>query len=229
MLKKSLVILALVFTLPVFASYNPMSDDPIESVEQFNQEDLEEQSQPEFEYTVGEASETVDVEPTRDYGGIYNSLEPAKHSYMHNIDPEQYYDMKDATWAPYPLLRLNSYIYFKDISIEPGYYLLTPREHKDKWYMLFKQNGKVVHIIPVYERDITPELFYEKHLPQPKLTRAQKIHMGTLSFLGKFKSTKRKDPVKSYMEITDLENHFVSIIIYYGNHKYSTIFRTIRL
>ena len=148
---------------------------------------------------------------------------------MHNIDPDQYYDMKDATWAPYPLLSLNSYIYFKDISIEPGYYLLTPREHKGKWYMLFKQNGKVSHIIPVYERDITPELFYEKHLPQPKYTKAQKIHMGVLSFLGKFNSTKRKDPIKSYMEITDLENHFVSIIIYYGNHKYSTIFRTIKL
>ena len=46
---------------------------------------------------------------------------------------------------------------------------------------------------------------------------------------GKFKSTKRKDPVKCYMEINDLENHFVSIVIYYGNHKYSTIFRTVKL
>ena len=32
-----------------------------------------------------------------------------------------------------------------------------------------------------------------------------------------------------YMEINDLENYFVSIVIYYGNHRYSTIFRTIRL
>ena len=95
--------------------------------------------------------------------------------------------------------------------------------------MLFKQNGKVVHIIPVYERDIVPEFFYEKHLPQPKLTKAQKIHMGALEFIGKFKSSKRKEPIKSYLEITDLENHFVSIIIYYGTHKYSTIFRTIKL
>ena len=71
--------------------------------------------------------------------------------------------------------------------------------------MLFKQNGKVIHIIPVYERDYTPEGFYEKYLPQPKLTKAQKIHMGTLSFLGKFNSSKRKDPVKCYMEISDLE------------------------
>ena len=118
---------------------------------------------------------------------------------------------------------------FKSKTIPPGYYLLTPRQHKDKWYILFKQNGVVNHIIPVYERDITPEFFYDKHLPKPKLTRAQKIHMGVLDFLGKFDSTKRREPVKSYMEINDLENHFVSIIIYYGNHKYSTIFRTIKL
>ena len=75
--------------------------------------------------------------------------------------------------------------------------------------MLFFLFVKVVHIIPVYERDITPEFFYDEHLPKPKLTKAQKIHMGALSFLGKFKSSKRKDPIKSYMEITDLENHFV--------------------
>lgn len=230
MIKKSLIILTLFFTLPVFSAYNPMSDEPIESVEQFyNEEEREEQPAPEFEYTAGESATPVNAEPTKDYAGIYNSLEPAKHSYMHNIDPDQYYDMKDATWAPYPLLRLNSYIYFKNSAIEPGYYLLTPREHKGKWYMLFKQNGKVAHIIPVYERDITPETFYDEHLPKPKLTKAQKVHMNVLSFLGKFNSTKRKDPIKSYMEITDLENHFVSIIIYYGNHKYYTIFRTIKL
>ena len=226
MIKKSLVLFALSIVLPVFSAYDPMSDEPIESVEQFY-ETQEESGSPEFEYTTSYTPEVIETKPTKDYAGIYHSLEPAKHSYMHNIDPDQYYDMKDATWAPYPLLRLNSYIYFKESSIEPGYYLLTPREHKEKWYMLFKQNGKVSHIIPVYERDITPELFYDKHLPKPKYTRAQKIHMGVLSFLGN--STKRKDPIKSYMEITDLENHFVSIIIYYGNHKYSTIFRTIKL
>ena len=229
MIKKLLLIIALSLALPTFADYNPLSDDPIEDVEKFYQEQASENDSPEFEYTPTEASESISAEPTKNYAGIYQSLEVPKHSYLHNIDPDQYYDMKDATWAPYPLLRLNSYIYFKNIAIEPGYYLLTPRIHKDKWYLLFKQNGNVKHIIPVYERDIVPEMFYEKHLPKPKLTKAQKIHMNTLSFIGKFKNSKRKDPIQSFMEITDLENHFVSIVIYYGNHKYSTIFRTIKL
>lgn len=166
---------------------------------------------------------------TKDYAKIYNELEPADFSYKHNIDPDQYYDMKDTAWSVYPLLRLNSAIYFKSETIEPGYYLLTPREHNGKWYMLFKQNGNVAHIIPVYDRGYTPENFYKEHIPKPKLTGSQKIHMGFLNLVGKAKSSKRKEPVKSYLEVNDLENYFISIIIYYGNHKYSTIFRTIRL
>lgn len=227
-MKKCLLIFILTLFLPAYADYNPLSDAPINSVEEFNKEDIE-IDQMEFEYPSSDAPQPVESKPNKNYPQIYNNLEPADFSYLHDIDPDQYYDMKDASWSPYPLLRLNSAIYFKGITIEPGYYLLTPREHNDKWYLLFKQNGVVAHIIPVYERDITPEFFYDKHLSKPKLTKAQKIHMGTLDFLGKFKSTKRKEPIKCYMEINDLENHFVSIVIYYGSHKYSTIFRTIRL
>ena len=183
-----------------------------------------------------EYSETEDVvmppqktKSTKDYAQIYNSLEVPTFSYLHNIDPEQYYDLKDATWSVYPLLRLNSPIYFKSVTVEPGYYLLTPREHEGKWFMLFKQNGLVKYIIPVYERDYTPEMFYDEHIPKPKYTFAQKIHMGFLDFIGNLKSTKRKTPVQTYLEVNDLENYFVSIVIYYGAHKYYTIFRTIRL
>lgn len=169
------------------------------------------------------------TKPTKNYAEIYNSLEVPTFSYQHNIDPEQYYDMKDTTWSVYPLLRLMSPIYFKNITIEPGYYLLTPREHKGDWFMLFKQNGQVKHIIPIYERDYTPEMFYDEHIPKPKLTTAQKVHMGFLDFIGNFKSTKRKAPIQTYLEVNDLENYFVSIVIYYGSHKYSTIFRTVKL
>jgi len=171
----------------------------------------------------------VQTPPTKNYSDIYNSLEPADFSYLHNIDPDQYYDTKDSAWSIYPLLRLNSAIYFKNETIEPGYYLLTPREHKGKWYMLFKQNGLVVHIIPVYERGYTPETFYDQHIPKPKLTKSQKIHMKILDTVGKTKSSKRQQPVKSFLELNDLDNYFINMIIYYGGHKYSTLFRTIRL
>ena len=184
---------------------------------------------PFIHYTEGSFQPTEEVKPTKNYAQIYSELEIADFSYLHNIDPDQYYDMKDTAWSIYPLFRLNSPIYFKSITIEPGYYLITPREHEGKWYILFKQNGLVQHIIPVYEREYTPENFYDEHIPKPKLTKAQKIHMGILDFIGKFDSSKRKEPVQTYLEVNDLDNYFISIIIYYGGHKYSTLFRTIRL
>ena len=200
-----------------------------------DKEDAEDDSRPYQSFSEDDMGDeiiippTSNTKPTKDYAAIYNSLEVPTFSYLHDIDPDQYYDMKDTSWSIYPLLRLISPIYFKNITIEPGYYLLTPREQNGEWYMLFKQNGVVKHIIPVYDRDYTPEMFYDEHIPKPKLTTSQKIHMGFLDFIGKMDSTKRKAPVQTYLEVNDLENYFVSIIIYYGSHKYSTIFRTIKL
>ena len=209
--------------------YDDINPDDLEK------EDKDEDSRPYQSFTEDDMGDEIIIpptssdKPTKDYASIYNSLEVPTFSYLHDIDPDQYYDMKDTSWSIYPLLRLISPIYFKNVTIEPGYYLLTPREQNGEWYMLFKQNGVVKHIIPVYDRDYTPEMFYDEHIPKPKLTTSQKIHMGFLDFIGKMDSTKRKAPVQTYLEVNDLENYFVSIVIYYGSHKYSTIFRTIKL
>lgn len=244
MLKKSLLILALSILLypanAESADNGGHAGTPKDFYEDIDPNSLEEdddliyqQRQPEEDTTESDVQEVVippyKAKPTKDYAQIYSDLEIPTFSYLHDIDPDQYYDMKDTSWSEYPLLRLNSPIYFKSITIEPGYYLLTPREYKGNWFMLFKQNGVVKHIIPVYNRDYTPEMFYDEHIPKPKYTTAQKIHMGFLDFIGNFKSTKRRTPVQTYLEVNDLENYFVSIVIYYGSHKYSTIFRTIRL
>lgn len=165
-----------------------------------------------------------------DYQKTYREMEPADFSYVHNIDPGQYYDCKGFAWTPYPLLRLNSPLFFKNITIEPGYYNLTPKEHKGKLYMLFKESGLVRHIIPVYKKDFVPEYFYEENLPQPKLTFGQKVTEGIYDFVGKhFKSAKRTPAPKSFLEISDFDNNFVSIIVYYKEFKYYMILRTTRL
>mgnify|MGYP005797613035 FL=1 len=65
-----------------------------------------------------------------DYQQVYRDLEVPTLKYVHNIDPGEYYDTQNSTWSPYPLFRLTATLYFKSITIEPGYYLLTPREHK---------------------------------------------------------------------------------------------------
>ena len=160
---------------------------------------------------------------------VYRDLEVPGFSYQHDVDPDQYYDMQNTTWSPYPLLRLNSALYFKSIVIEPGYYLLTPRKNEGEWYLLFKEGGKVKHIIPVYERGYTPEGYYEDNLPEPKLNARQKARNAVTSFAGLFKSSKRPKEKKSYLEVNDLQNDFVQLILYWGDFKYCTIFRTIPL
>lgn len=240
MIKRRLLVLALLLCIPTFAfadgiyvgtpkgfyeDIDPNSLDEDEDIVQPEVPEVASPTQNENEIIIPPTR----TKATKDYAQIYNDLDVPSFSYLHDIDPDQYYDMKDTSWSVYPLLRLNSPLYFKNITIEPGYYLLTPREHNGDWFMLFKQNGVVKHIVPIIERDYTPETFYDEHIPKPKYTTAQKIHMGFLDFIGNFKSTKRKTPVQSYLEVNDLENYFVSIVIYYGSHKYSTIFRTIKL
>ena len=249
MFKKSLLVLILLLffshsyaeeTKQDFHAGTPegfYDDIKIEDIEKEELEDIEREEQEKSHLYSENNTENDDViivhptktKTTKNYAQIYRDLEVPSFSYQHNIDPDQFYDTKDATWSIYPLLRLISPLYFKNITIEPGYYLLTPREHKGKWYMLFKQNGIVKHIIPVYNRDYTPEMFYDEHIPKPKLTKAQKMHMGFLDFIGRFGATKRKPPVQTYLEVNDLENYFVSIVIYYGAHQYFTIFRTVKL
>ncbi len=165
-----------------------------------------------------------------DYREIYTNLEVPDFSYVHDIDPGEFYDTQNSTWSPYPLFRLTAPIFFKNITLVPGYYLLTPREYKGKWYILFKEAGRVKYIIPAYERDIVPETFYDENLPKAKLTPSQKIHIKALNFVGKIApSAKRKPAPQTYLELTDLDNDFLSIVIYWGNHRYYTIFRTVQL
>lgn len=165
-----------------------------------------------------------------DYMEIYRNLQPADFSYIHGIDPGNYYENQNHTWSPYPLFRLNSFLYFKNMPIEPGYYLLTPREYKDNQYILFKEAGKVKYIVPVYKREMVPEFFYEENLPKAKLSFGQRLELNTLNLIGKvWKRSKRKPIPPTYLEVTDLDNNFVSIIIYYDKYRYYTIFRTVRM
>ena len=164
-----------------------------------------------------------------DYKGIYFNLQVPTFSYIHCIDPSEYYDQKDASYSIYPLFRLSTALYFKNITIQPGYYALTPRTYKGKEYLFFKDNGIIKYIIPVYKKEMVPEGFYDAHIPKPKLTKTQIINKNFYHFVSRFKSSKRKPPVQSYLEVNDLDDKFVSIVVYYGNYRYYTIFRTVQL
>lgn len=160
----------------------------------------------------------------------YYNMEVPTFSYVHGIDPGEYYDNKPYTWTPYPLFRLSSTLYFKNIVIPPSYYALTPRAYQGKDYVLFKEYGRVKYIIPVYKKEFVPEGFYDSHLPKPKMKLSQKINKSVMTWIGKHcKRSQRREIPKSYIEVNDLDNKFVSIVVYYGPYMYYMIFRTIGL
>lgn len=161
-----------------------------------------------------------------DYEQAYRDMQVPTFSFVHGIDPDQYYDMKDTTWSPYPLLRLNSPLYFKTITINPGYYLLTPRKYKDDWYILFKESGTVKYTIPVFLKDNTPEFYYRDNLKEADMSRSARWQVRFLNAWGKIvRKSKRRPATKCNIELTDLDNNFLLLDLYYGPYKYSTIFR----
>ena len=97
-----------------------------------------------------------------DYASIYESLDEADFEYIFGIDPYQADEYTVYMHSPYPLFRTGVQLIFKSKTINPGYYLLTPREKEGKTYVLFKENGRVSYVIPVYKEDIVPETFYEE-------------------------------------------------------------------
>ncbi len=168
--------------------------------------------------------ENIDIEEA------YRKIPVPAHRYVHDIDPGEYQDTRYSTWSPYPLFRLTAPLFYKTVAIQPGYYLLTPREHEGKWYILFKEAGKIKYIVPCYKRETVPFNFYKNNLPQIKLTTAQKIREKALKLIGKdVNSSKRKPIPDTYLEASDEDNNFISIIVYFGNYRYYMVLRSIQL
>ena len=220
LLSSFILILAIIITSCDISYCVPLpNSNKTEQTETSYPEDVDTQ-----ELTDSELEEVIDIEQ------MYRDMPVPEFKYIHNIDPGEYQDTMNSTWSPYPLFRLTAPLYFKTIAIEPGYYLLTPREHDGAWFMLFKEAGKVKYIIPCYKKEVVPMGFYKDNLPQVKMTKVQRIRENTLRFVGKrFKSSKRRIIPDTYLDANDLDNNFISIIVYWGEYRYYFVLRTIQL
>ena len=161
-----------------------------------------------------------------DYEILYAQAQEADFKFMHNIDPYQDEDNYQYAWSPYLLFRSSSDFSFKSSTIPAGYYLLTPRKHNDKYWILFKQQGRVQFIIPVLNTEIVPPDFYKTKVPKPKKSGWRKLGDGIGQvFYTVFKSSKKQNPPSSFIEFERYEgNHFL-MKYYYGKTVYITLFR----
>ncbi|MBQ4123494.1 hypothetical protein IJD44_07250 [bacterium] len=159
------------------------------------------------------------------YDALYDAAEPFQSKLYNDIDPFEDQDNIIYAWSPYPLFRTSAELYFKDYKIDPGYYLLTPRELGGKDYVLFKQNGKVAFVIPVAKKEATPLNFYNANTPEIKKTKWQKF---TAKIKKKFydtaKDSGRSTPPNSMVNVT-VEVKYIIINFYYGENKYVLLFK----
>ncbi len=160
-----------------------------------------------------------------DLDALYNAAEPFQSKLYNDIDPYEDEDTIRYSWSPYPLFRTSAELYFKDIKIEPGYYLLTPRKLGDKYYVLFKQNGKVQFIIPIAKKEATPLNFYNANIPEVKKTLWQKFASKVRkTFYDTAKDSGRSTPPSSLVDV-NVEVKYIIINFYYGDTKYVLLFK----
>lgn len=160
-----------------------------------------------------------------DCDSLYDAAEPFASKLYNDIDPFEDEDSIKYAWSPYPLFRTSAFLYFKDYAIEPGYYSLTPRKLQGKDYVFFKQGGKVVFIIPVAKKEQTPLNFYDANIPKIKQTKMQKFSAAVKKkFYDTAKDSRRITPPSSLVNV-DVEVKYIIITLYYGEDKYTLLFR----
>lgn len=150
----------------------------------------------------------------KDYAKIYSDLPNIKVQYIESEDPDEYYDVKDYYFSPYPLLRITRPMYVCDLTIEPGFYLLTPREYNGQKVVLFKDNGKVKYVVPVFEYE---PVLVEKEYVKPKKKWYQIRDRYT------FQAPYYEQKMQVYDADTD--NRYTIIDLYYRSGRYKTIYK----
>lgn len=172
------------------------------------------------------ANENVPNTNTSDYEEIYDNLSEPDFDYIFGLDPYQADDYTKYMYSPYPLFRSGVTLVFKSKVIPPGYYLLTPREKNGQTWVLFKENGKIAYVIPVYKEDVVLETFYEDKFPHPKLTFTQSMGKKAMGLIGtKWGHKNKRTPIpQSYVEFDD-RGEFWDMALYYGSKKYYLLFK----
>jgi len=123
-----------------------------------------------------------------DYDEIYNNIPTIDIYYDQNEDPDEQTDYMQYFNSPYPLIRTAFPLSCKSIKFKQGYYLLTPKSKDGFNFMMFKQTGKIIGLVPVYEKRLmTPEERQRIFPPPPK----KKHSVWSLPWRG-FKFTVKK-------------------------------------
>jgi len=170
----------------------------------------------------------AEIKERLDYDEVYNGLSSLDLYFDYRVDPSEDSEVFGYQESPYPLFRSSLALYFKDINLEPGYYLLTPKNFSNSDFVIFKQNGKVAGFIPVYEKiKIDPKVVYkEPPKPKPKLYKRPFIAVkkGFVKTFGGMRRPPKPYRHKFESKITDDGKYFI-VWFYQEDYLYKMIFK----
>jgi len=170
------------------------------------------------------------------YDLLYKDTPVLDFMYEEGIDPEQDNDYNRYVISPYTLIRITDTLRNKKILLKSGYYLVKPDKHDGYEFLLFKQNGKVAGIVPVYQKVlINPALVYKEPIkPKVPLYKAilKKIFIEipkkiiTRPFKKSWEQKKILTPPKSALESKVVGNgKYLEIWLYIDTYLYKVLFK----
>jgi len=166
------------------------------------------------------------------YDLIYKDTPVLNFMYENGIDPEQDNDYNRCIISPYTLIRITDTLINKKVLLKPGYYLVKPENRDGYEILIFKQNGRVAGVIPVYQKVlINPFLVYKQPV-KPKEPLYKKIFIETpkkiitLPFKKWYESKKVPLPPKSALESKVVGNgKYLEIWLYVDQYLYKVLFK----
>jgi len=109
------------------------------------------------------------------YDLLYNDMPILDFMYEDGVDLEEQEDYNEYIISPYTLVRVTEKLINKKNTLNPGYYLVKPNKKDGYNFLLFKQNGKIAAIVPVYQKIADDTIITSTAPPKPKPSLPMRI------------------------------------------------------
>lgn len=164
------------------------------------------------------------------YDLLYKETPVLDFMYDGGIDPKEDGDYNKFIVSPYTLIRISDTVRSKNILLTPGYYLVKPEKRNGYNFLLFKQNGRIAGVVPVYQKVLINPLLVYKEPPKPKIPLYKKIlgmPMKLIKWPFKFIFRNKVTPLppKSALEYKIVgDGKYMEMWLYVGTYLYKVLF-----
>jgi len=168
------------------------------------------------------------------YDRMYEDMPILDYMYETGIDREEPKDYEEYFISPYVLIRLPVKLRNQKVVLNPGYYLVKPEKKDGYNFTIFKQNGHVVGVIPVYKKYLVdPNAIFLR--PQQQISKKKhkwytkpfRMAWSTIKWPFKkiFKQRNLKTPPHAKVEFELIDDKYYDLGLYVENSLYKMLFK----